>query len=73
MNLSVCFYCIFILTNSRVRFNISITERKEIMPIITKENKILLLVLALATILAWLIFGPDVLKYMGRPFWLIRP
>jgi hypothetical protein len=43
------------------------------MPIITKENKILLLVLALATILAWLIFGPDVLKYMGRPFWLIRP
>jgi len=43
------------------------------MPIITKENKILLLVLALATILAWLIFGPDVLKYMSGPFWLIRP
>ena len=41
------------------------------MPIITKGNKILLLVLALSMILVWLIFGPDIVKYMGRPFWLI--
>jgi len=43
------------------------------MPIITKGNKILLLVLALSMILAWLIFGPDVVKYMGGPgiwFWI---
>lgn len=37
------------------------------MSIITRETKILLLVLALAMLLAWLILDPEVLQYMGRP------
>jgi hypothetical protein len=37
------------------------------MPVITKEIKILLLVLVIAMLLAWLCFGPEVLKYMGGP------
>lgn len=37
------------------------------MPIVTKEIKIILLVLVIAMLLACLCFGPEVLKYMGRP------
>jgi len=37
------------------------------MEIVTKEIKILLLVLSLAMLLVWLCFGPEVLKYMGGP------
>jgi len=35
------------------------------MPIVTKEIKILLLVLVIAMLLVWLCFGSEVLKYMG--------
>ncbi|MEN6509083.1 MAG: hypothetical protein ABFD63_09945 [Smithella sp.] len=37
------------------------------MSIITRETKTLLLVLALAVLFAWLIFGPEILQYMGGP------
>ena len=37
------------------------------MQIITKEIKIIMLVLLIAIIIAWLCFGPEVFKYMGGP------
>jgi hypothetical protein len=37
------------------------------MPIVTNEIRILLLVLAIAVLLVWLCFGPEVFKYMGGP------
>jgi len=37
------------------------------MSIITRETKTLLLALALAVLFAWLIFGPEILQYMGGP------
>ncbi len=42
------------------------------MSIITRETKILLLALALAMLFAWLIFGPEVLQYMGGPVLFFR-
>ncbi|MGV8058960.1 MAG: hypothetical protein AB2L12_13205 [Smithellaceae bacterium] len=42
------------------------------MSIITKETKVLLLVLASAIMFAWLIFGPEVLQYMGGPVLFFR-
>ncbi|HOO41640.1 MAG TPA: hypothetical protein PK653_09345 [Syntrophales bacterium] len=37
------------------------------MSIITKEIRILLAILFMATILAWLFCGPEILKYIGGP------
>jgi hypothetical protein len=37
------------------------------MSIVTKEIKILLLVLLIAVLLAWRYLGSEVLQYMGRP------
>jgi hypothetical protein len=37
------------------------------MAVATNEIKILLLVLAIAMLLVWLCFGPEVFKYMGGP------
>jgi len=42
------------------------------MSIITRETKILLLVLALAVLFACLIFGPKVFQYMGGPVLFFR-
>ncbi len=42
------------------------------MSIITRESKVLLLVLALAVLVAWLIFGPEILRYMGGPILFFR-
>jgi len=53
------------LTNTFGMYSISIKGRLQIMPIVTKEIKIQLLVLVIAMLLAWLCFGPEVLKYMG--------
>jgi hypothetical protein len=42
------------------------------MPIITKQIKAMLLTLALAVMFAWLIFGPEILQYMGGPVLFFR-